>query len=391
VRLRAVDEGTSVRIEVEDDGVGLPFEKIREHAIARGLCSEDEASRLGEADLQELIFQPGFSTASVVNDVAGRGVGLDVVREAMRLARGTVSLRTSHGDGTSFTIRVPLPLAVIRGLMVRVSGEQIAIPLNAVEAIAKLAPDDVRSVGSDRMAEVGGVLRPLRQLADILGLPRVDHGASRTPVISLRAGGEIAVLVVDDVLEERDIVVKGLGTPLRRVPGVLGATMLGDGRIVMILDPADVSSRKSESETVSPTRRRVAASSSERRILIVDDSPSVRRVLATFVKKAGWIPTLARDGVEALELLRAGSSPQLVLTDIEMPRMDGFELTASLRQDPIAHSIPIVILSSRAAEKHQRRATEAGANAYLCKPFEEEQLVRVLNRLAPGEGATLAS
>ncbi len=383
VRLRAFHEGTQVVIQVTDDGGGIEPELLREAAVRAGLYTAAQAEQLPQAALHNLIFQPGFSTARAVSETSGRGVGLDIVKSSVNRMKGTISIETEPGRGTAFTVRLPMTLAIMRVLLVKAHGETLAIPLGVVTQILRVEPHQIERIGQEMVVRVDGGVIPALRLGDALHLPKAaDPGVRRLPVLIVSLGERQLALIVERLLEAREVVVKTMGTLLRRVDGVMGATLMGDGSVVLIVNPSDLAPSGPE-ETGAPGGGLAGrAASRNLEVLIVDDSVSVRRVLTNLVRSKGWSALTARDGVEALDLLdRAPRTPDVVLLDIEMPRMDGYEFLAALRKLPSYGHLPVIMLTSRTGEKHRHKAFDLGATDYLVKPYEEETLLTVIRRV----------
>jgi len=382
VTVRAFHEGTDVLIEVEDDGAGLSVEKIRRTAISRGHLTTAEAASTTDEAVFNYIFEPGFSTAEQVTEVSGRGVGMDVVKSKVARAGGRVYITSRPGAGTTISVRVPMTLAITRILLVRSGGETFGLPLAAVEQIARPHPTSTGLVGSERVFTIDGKTYPLRDLSDALGLARSVDAPAMQPVLIANLSRRRIALAVDEIVNSRDVVVKTLGTHLRRVPGIWGATLLGDGTVVLILNPIDLAGAAEGPVIVRPQAPRLVAGLEPYTVMVVDDSLSMRHVLSMAVKRAGWTPLPARDGLEALDLMqRAGRPPDLVLLDIEMPRMDGFEFLSAVRSQKGRGDLPIVMLTSRSGDKHRDRAAALGATDYMVKPFQEDVLIRNIERL----------
>ncbi len=382
--LHATREGGEVVLEIGDDGAGLEPELIRSAAVDSGLISDDEARQLPNEQILDMIFLPGLSTAGEVSEIAGRGIGLDVVRGSVRNLKGAIEVNSQPGDGTRFTLRLPLTLAVAQALLVHAGDEQYAVPLRSIHQVLRLAPQQLLSDNGSAHVAVGERLYPVLHLREALGLPAsTDEPPSRQPALLLHAGGKQTALLVDAIVGAREIVVKDLGPGIGRVPGVSGATITGDGRVVLILDPIELGAAAPHRSPPMPTTDRPDP---ERPLLVmvVDDSLSVRRVLSKLIEGAGWEASPARDGMEALDLLQADSGrlPDVILVDIEMPRMDGYELMAALGNDEQYRAIPQLVLTSRAAAKHRRKAMEAGAAGYVVKPYQDEQLLELIRSLA---------
>ncbi len=386
IRVRAYYEGNQVVIAVQDDGAGIDNTKLRAKAVQSGYLSEAESTDVSESALQQLIFQPGFSTAETVSDISGRGVGMDVVKASVNRLKGSVRLDTGIDSGTEFTIRLPLTLAVLRGLLVRAAGATYALPLGSISQILRLEGGEIGRIGRNPVIRVGQRITPVKQLGALLGSDEQDlSDRKRLPVLVVNAGEQQVALIADEIVEGREIVIKTLGNHLRQVRGIAGATLMGDGSAVLILNPAElVEERESNQFNWSPPKRPVATPSKTLNVLVVDDSVSVRKVVSNMVKNAGWNPNPARDGIEALEQIQQ-NKPDIILLDIEMPRMNGYELTATLRANADTRDIPIVMLTSRSGSKHRQKAFDLGVNDYLVKPYREDELLAAVQKAVGGE------
>lgn len=396
-------EGNEIVLTFSDDGAGLDYDRIRAKGRELGLVGQgDFAHEFSDAQAAELIFHPGFSTASEVTELAGRGVGMDVVRaEAMVLA-GRVTVDSDAGRGTRFTINLPLTLAVTQVVLVAVTGRVYALPSVLVEQVQQLRPQplaDAYRAGS--LTWAGAPVR-LAFLGSLLGIDDSVPVAQRaSPVLILRSAGERIAIHVDEVVGNQEVVVKNLGPQLSRMTGIAGATVLGSGEIVLILNPVQLAQLAQSrpmavpvviAETVEPDAQHVAAGvDMEQRppapsgvdlqtlptVMVVDDSLTVRRVTQRLLSREGYQVVLAKDGVDALEQLQ-DYPPDVMLVDIEMPRMDGFDLTRNVRNDDRYRHIPIIMITSRTAEKHRRHAADLGVDAYLGKPYQEDELLDLL-------------
>ncbi|HVU67207.1 MAG TPA: response regulator [Ktedonobacteraceae bacterium] len=410
IKLSASYEGNLVVITVRDDGTGLDPERIRNEAINRGLIRPNQV--LGDNEVVELIFRPGFSTAEVLSEESGRGVGLDVVRDSVSRLRGTLEVESMPGQGTAFTMKFPTSLAIQNAMMVQVADQQFAIPTVMVEAIGRLDNYKPTNYGGRPAILVQNQPYPLSSLAQLLGLP-VSELSEKAPLLLVRTDRHRVALVVDDIKGRMDVVIKNLGPHLRTVHGVAGGTVLGNGRVVLILEllellssrpgmrsalapspfdaqadavaarPAVQVERRTTIAPVIPVQKPVETAPRGKHILVVDDSPSVRRVVSNMLRQHQWEVQTARDGVEALEMITQ-EAPAAVLLDIEMPRMDGYELMATVRAQEQYRTLPLVVLTSRAASKHQQRAMQLGASAYVVKPYQDEELINILNALVYG-------
>jgi chemosensory pili system protein ChpA (sensor histidine kinase/response regulator) len=388
IRLTARQQGTQVVIELADDGAGLDPEKIRETAVRLGFLTEAEAAAATHEHLFALVFESGFSTAESVSELSGRGVGLDVVKSSVEALKGTVTLQSLPGRGTVCSVRIPTTLAITKVLFLEEQQETYAIPLAAVSQVARVDAAQIEAVGQKPVVRLGQTLIPLLRLSDSLHSPQTPSPVSgRQPLLVLRAGQDEFALAVDRIVGAREVIVKPLSGVLRRSPAVAGATLLGDGSVVLILNPEALSPAWQQARQARGHLAARAANAQQRplNVLIVDDSLSVRRVVANLVRNNGWVPIQAKDGLEALEMLQGGANkPDVILMDIEMPRMDGFELTATLRSQPEFRGTPIVMLTSRAGDKHRSKAFSLGATHYLVKPYQDETLLTILRNTAQG-------
>jgi len=380
IAVRLHREGAEIVIVVEDDGGGLDVAAIRAKARQMGLLRPDQD--ITDEEALQLILEPGFSTADRLTQQAGRGVGMDVVATEVKKLGGGLFIESTPGKGARFTIRLPFTLAITQALIVRVHDEFYALPVATVEGVARLTRGEIeRHLAEEHSSfQYGGQAYRFQHLGNFLGsgpsvLPETD---TALPVILVRAGEHSTALVTDELVGSREIVVKSVGPQIASVRGISGATILGDGRIVIILDMgALVRSEwrgRSAEASVRPTRdERIFA-------LVVDDSITVRRVTQRFLERNGMRVMTAKDGVDAMALL-AEHVPDVILLDIEMPRMDGYEVAAHVRNDPRLVDVPIIMITSRVGEKHRARAIELGVDDYLGKPYQESQLIDAIEPL----------
>lgn len=389
--IEAVNQGTQLTLRIEDDGRGLDSAKIRQRAIEKGLISQDQS--LSKQEIEQLIFAPGFSTATSLSDVSGRGVGMDVVRETIHRLKGSIRIDSREGEGLKFTIILPTTLAVTRALVVESGGTPFAIPMQAISQISRLDPRSVRKVGDDTLVEIGSGKHRLRRLSEKLGMATQAEFDSALPMLVIESGDRQVALTVENIIGGQDIVVKSLGDHLRVVPGIIGASISGDGSVIPILDPADlVGLIRTSPSVTAPFISSKRVSKLTRNVLIVDDSVSVRRITASVMRGGGWSVETAKDGVDALEHLASCEQyPDIILLDMEMPRMDGLELLSHLRADEDLCQTPVVMVTSRAGDKHRKRAMQSGATEYVVKPFRDDQLLEIASRLTERITAEAAS
>jgi chemosensory pili system protein ChpA (sensor histidine kinase/response regulator) len=374
IRISARLEGVQAVIELADDGAGFNLEKLHEQALRADLVKPGDEP-LNPEELHRLAFLPGMTTTAEVSEISGRGVGLDAVRSAVISLGGSLSVRSTPGAGAVFVLRLPTSLVAARVLLVEAADQTFAVPLYSVTRVLRVAADEIDHRAGSPYLRVDGEALPLVSLNEALGLTGAPAAAS-FPALALSAAEGRYVLAVDRLLESRDAVIKSLGPLLANVPGFRGATLLADGAVCLVLNPASLLTAARPAQPASASRAAL-------RILLVDDSPSVRAAAAKVLEGQGWNVHTSRDGQEALtslaRLAAAGEPPDALLLDVEMPVMDGYELTAALRASRSYSRLPIVMLTSRAGDKHRRRALELGANDYLVKPFDPARLVAALS------------
>ena len=401
VSLRAYHRGNHIYIEVEDDGGGIDYDRVKASAIERGLVSPETADRLTDRDFREMLFHPGFSTAPAKTELAGRGVGLDVVRANLNVLNGEIDIQSARGQGSKFTLKVPLTLIISPALFVRCGGTSFALPLAVVEEIRRLRADEIEDVGGKLLTKVRDVVTEVIRLDSYLGLPALEPINGYFRMVVANAGNRQIGLVVEEVLGKDEIVIKNLGEYLRRVKLFPGTTIAPDGSLILLIDlNRMVATEPNERRTLqaTPTAARIFAPGSaavargtipaeaidrvehERVIVVADDSISVRKFVGRMLEKNGYRVKLAADGLEAAELV-AQHGCHLVITDLEMPRMTGYELMVQLRQSPATRRIPVMVVTSRAGAKHRDRAIKEGATAFLTKPVQEDQLLVAVEQL----------
>jgi chemosensory pili system protein ChpA (sensor histidine kinase/response regulator) len=401
VTLRAYHRGNHIYIEVEDDGRGIDYERVKQSAIDRGLVSPETAGNLTERELRDMLFHPGFSTAPMKTELAGRGVGLDVVRANLNALNGEIEIQSTPGAGTKFILKVPLTLIISPALFLRCGSANFALPLAVVEEIRRLRADEIEDVGGKLLTKVRDVVTEVIRLDSYLGLPPLEPINGYFRMVVANADNRQVGLVVEEVLGKDEIVIKSLGEYLRRVKLFPGTTIAPDGSLIMLLDlnrmiASEPTERKSIQASASAARIFAPGSAAiaqgsiptdaidrvhhERVIVVADDSISVRKFVGRMLEKNGYRVILASDGLEAAELV-AQHGCHLVITDLEMPRMTGYELMAQLRQSPATRRIPVMVVTSRAGAKHRDRAMKEGAVAFLTKPVQEDQLTEAVEQL----------
>jgi chemosensory pili system protein ChpA (sensor histidine kinase/response regulator) len=377
IRIDVRQEGNEIVLAVSDDGAGLNYERIRAKAVSQGLLGADDNP--SDAEVAEFIFHPGFSTASEVTQLAGRGVGMDVVKSEIAALGGRVELASETGKGTRFTVFLPLTLAVTQAVMVRAGGVLYAIPAVMVEQVRQVKAPELAELHA--AGEIAWQTRryPFRYLPRLLGNAEfVPEERRVTPIMLLRTGSSMVAVQVEEVIGSQEVVVKNTGPLLARVAGITGATVLGNGEIVLIINPVILASRDPVVTVRVPGARAAEpaapAAQAMPTVMIVDDSLTVRKITGRLLAREGYNVLTAKDGVDAMEQLQE-TQPDVMLVDIEMPRMDGFDLTRNVRADSRLRHVPIIMITSRTAEKHRNYAREIGVNVYLGKPYQEEELL----------------
>jgi chemosensory pili system protein ChpA (sensor histidine kinase/response regulator) len=379
IRLELSQEGNEVQLVLSDDGAGLDIEVIRQTAVDRGLI--EPGAELSDSEVADFIFDAGFSTAAEVTQVAGRGVGMDVVRSEVAALGGRVELRFTRGQGTRFVIYLPLTLAVTQTVLVRAGNKSYAIPSVMVEQVLQLRQEQLESAYASRHTEWQGRRYPFHYLPHLLGVSEAVAEQKRfSPTLYLRSGTNAIALHVDEMVgSNQEIVVKSIGPQLQRIAGITGATVLGTGEIVLILNPVQLALKEAG---VAPTMVRKApkpvVATTQPTIMVVDDSLTVRKVTGRLLERQGYLVVTARDGVEAMEKLQT-LVPDVMLVDIEMPRMDGFDLTRNVRADARLSKVPVIMITSRTADKHQNYAREIGVDHFLGKPYQEDDLLEKIS------------
>jgi len=374
---------------VADDGRGLDVDGIRAKAYEKGLLKPD--SKVTDEEIMQLILTPGFSTASTVTQSAGRGVGMDVVANEVKQLGGSLQISSVTGQGSNFMIRLPFTLAITQALIVRTGEEVYALPLPTVEGVARIARSELETMLSqpEPSYEYGEQTYRFRHLGMYLGgqAAKLPEDDSFVPVILVRAGDNSAALLTDEMIASQEIVVKSIGPQLSSVRGVSGATILGDGSIVLILD---INALVRQGAPVVELKKAAPTPSDDRPLaMVVDDSITVRRVTERFLERNGLRVTTAKDGLDAISVMQ-DNKPDIILLDIEMPNMDGYEFATHVRNDAKVSDVPIIMITSRVGDKHRARAIEIGVNDYLGKPYHDAQLLEAIQRLLSDRGIDLA-
>jgi len=380
-------QGGDIVIHLADDGCGLDVERIRQIAVEKELMSEDAS--LSEHEIAQFIFHPGFSTSDAVSQISGRGVGLDVVHSEVRQCGGTVDIETSAGRGAQFTIVLPFTLSVNRALMINVTGDHYALSLNSIDGVHFMSSSAIEEAMQDGgVISYAGSQYELCYLGTLLDPEisrRSDNLDTEAALVLFHSDNRRFAVQVDEIVGTREIVVKTLGRQFSGVPGLGGATILSDGQVVVIIDLNELArvafaDLPRISQTDKPPAQAISSIDLAPSILVVDDSVTVRKVTSRILRRQGYRVLTAKDGIEALKAMQE-EIPAVILLDIEMPRMDGFEVATRVRASQDLKHIPIVMITSRTGDKHRQRAMELGVDQYMGKPYQEEQLLETLNQL----------
>lgn len=399
ITVRAFHQGNQTVISVSDDGAGIDAERIKAKALEKGLITPEDAKNLSRLEVYDLLFAPGFSMKTEIDELSGRGVGMDVVRTNLSAIRGVINIDSTLGKGTSFTIRVPLAFSISKALICISDRARIAFPMDGVEDMLDVPRDKIQTTSEDdTFIPWRDTTLPFRPMRDLLvyhrhlGRGSVFGGNADDDIISvvvLRSAGNYLALQVDQVLGEQEIVIKQLEGPVPKPVGIAGATVMGDGRIVAIADVLELidlaAGRIDEKSRAILPELDDFDTPEQTTVLIVDDSITVRELLSMTFNKAGYRVEQARDGQEAWEKLKSGLPCDIVFCDIEMPRMDGLQLLSHLQKDSQLSRLPMAMLTSRGAKKHMQMAIDMGARGYFTKPYLEEALLEAASRMLKGE------
>lgn len=389
ITIRLHREGSEMVIDVADDGRGLDVDGIRRKAYELDMLKPD--SKVTDQEIMELILTPGFTTAGKVTQAAGRGVGMDVVANEVKKLGGSLRISSVTGQGTNFTVRLPFTLAITQALIVRTGEEVYALPLPSVEGVARIPRGELENLlsQSEPSYQYGEQSYKFRHLGMYLGgqAAKLPQDEPFIPVILVQAGEYSAALLTDEMIASREIVVKTIGPQLASIRGISGATILGDGRIVLILD---VAALVRTGAPVVELKKAAPTPTDDRPLaLVVDDSITVRRVTERFLQRNGMRVLTAKDGLDAISVM-SENKPDIILLDIEMPRMDGYEFASHVRNDERVADVPIIMITSRVGDKHRARAIELGVNDYLGKPYQDAELLDAIGRLLEERGVTLS-
>jgi len=386
ITLQAIRKGGQFTFRVSDNGKGLNYEAIRVKGMK--LYPNDRVNLMSDSELADLIFRHGFSSTGSITNIAGRGVGMDVVRDAIDQLNGSIELISERGQGTEFIMRLPVAVAQLSAILARFGTQVYAIPMHDLASVARATPEEKKG----REYSFDGETIPLLHPANVPGFETgggyVEENLTDDDqaLLIVHAGRKRAAVLCEQLIGQRDIVFKDLGTHLYNVPCISGVTIMGNGTLVPILQVEEVLQKWSSviEKTDDRITGRPVKERGPLRILVVDDSISVRKVVSNFITQQGWIPVAARNGIEAIEEIRR-EKPDVILLDVEMPRMNGFEVLQALQAQPELRDLPVAMLTSRSAGKYQEKARGLGARGFMTKPFKKEEVIRFIRKETAGE------
>jgi two-component system chemotaxis sensor kinase CheA len=373
--------GGKVEIIVSDDGAGIDIQRVRTAAVGLGVVSRDDVEKMDEREALSLVFRSGISTSPMITEVSGRGLGLAIVQEKAEKVGGMVSVETQPGVGTLFRLALPLTLATFRGILVRLDENLWVLPTMYVQRVLRVGWDEIKTVENRETIQVTGRAVSLVRLRDVLGITEGGPAPDRKrklPIVLLTWAGKQLAFVVDEILHDQEVLVKGLGKQLPRVRNVAGATILGTGKVVPVLNVADLVRSAVSTAPITPTHE---AEEKRKSVLVAEDSITARTLLKTILESAGYRVRTAVDGAEAFAVL-GSEAFDLVVSDVDMPRMSGFDLTAKIRGHRTLSELPVVLVTALESRQDRERGIDVGANAYIVKSsFDQSNLVEVVRRL----------
>ncbi|MBI5181041.1 MAG: hybrid sensor histidine kinase/response regulator [Nitrospirae bacterium] len=382
INVAAAAVGGYIEITVEDNGKGISIDRIKERVLKKGLVTVDALPALTNEQLINFIFEPGFSTSDIITDISGRGVGMDVVRKNIEELNGLIFVQSEYGKGCKTTIRVPLTLVTVRVILIEISGEVCALPETSIDRILCVKEEAIFTVGDSDIFREGVNILPIGRLHQILGFPKREDEGSKDeyPVIIVESGEKKAAFIVNDIIDEETIILKNLTFPLTKVKNISGAALLGDGRIAIVLSPADII-ESLKAVKAAPIKKVKEKEIEKKSVLVVDDSITTRTLEKNILESSGYNVTLAVDGVDAYNKLLEKRF-DIIVMDVQMPNMDGFAFTEKARNTQEYGDIPIILLTSLESEVDKRRGIEVGADAYIVKrTFDQSNLIETIRRL----------
>jgi two-component system chemotaxis sensor kinase CheA len=384
--ISARQEGTKILVTVKDDGKGLDRRILAETAVKKGLASAEEIQRWPDDEVLDLIFHPGFSTAAGVSEISGRGIGLDAVVERLENLKGSIAIESKPGEGVTFTLSLPLTLTTTHALLFQSGGDIFCMPTDALEKTLLLSPDDITPIEGKATVVIDGAPLAFAWLADVLNLPKIDAGKNGTlAALLLRGAKGRVVFGVEALLGEEEVVVKALGKFFGHLPQLTGGTILGKGEIALILNPNDLLrsvSHQTKASPALPVRAIAPRPSAKKRVLVVEDTLTTRTLEKNILEAAGFDVTTAVDGEDALIKLYERTF-DIVVSDVQMPRLDGFALTERIKKEPRFQDLPVILVTALQTDADKKRGIEAGADAYLTKAlFDQKRFLEIVQRFA---------
>ena len=382
INITAAAVGGYIEIAVEDDGRGISVDKIKERALKNGLVTEDMLSGLSKEQLINFVFEPGFSTSDIITDISGRGVGMDIVKKNIGDLNGLISIQSEYGKGSRITIRVPLTLVTVRVILIDISGEVCALPETAIDRILSVKEEQIFTIGDSEVFRESGDILPIGRLSHILGFSKKEDedADNEYPAIILEGGEKKAAFIVDNIIGSETIILKNLTFPLTKVRNVSGAALLGDGRIAIVLNPADIIDSMKAVKPL-PIKKVKEREIEKKSVLVVDDSITTRTLEKNILESSGYDVTLAVDGLDAYNKLQ-NKDFDIIVLDVQMPNMDGFAFTEKARNTQEFSNIPIILVTSLESDADKRRGIEVGADAYIVKrTFDQSNLLETIKRL----------
>lgn len=377
INLRFSRKGDRILVNCKDDGGGLDYETIRSKAQERGLLSEGASP--SQQELNHILLASGFSTRDSISQVSGRGIGMDAVNDCIKGMKGSLSINSQRGHGTVIELSIPVTLLSTHAVFVRVRRHIVAIANRGVDELLAADAGTFKDMGAKKVYQLGETLYESEYLDTLLNMPPERRSGIRKPYSILLVRGDNGskkVVLVQEILDTKDIVVKPLGQFAPRVEGIIGATILGDGEVAPVIDLTELLNTSSEVPVQSSAETSINQARQDLPLaLVVDDSLSARRLLAQFVQDIGYQVRTAKDGMEAVAIIEK-RPPDILLVDLEMPRMNGLELTSHVRMHESTRNIPVIMITSRSTEKHRQQANKAGVNYYMTKPFAEDELTK---------------
>ncbi|EDM24089.1 hybrid sensor histidine kinase/response regulator [Caminibacter mediatlanticus TB-2] len=384
--LRAYNEGNMIVIEIKDDGKGMDPEKLKKKAIEKGIITPQEAENMSDKEAFMLIFKPGFSTAEKVTNVSGRGVGMDVVKTNIEKLNGIIEVDSVPGKGSTFKLKIPLTLAIIQALLVASQEDLFAVPLSNVIETVRIVEEDIYTIEGKSVLKLRDEVLPLVNMADIFEIEKILEPEKYLYVVILGLGATKIGLIVDRFIGQEEIVIKSLGEFLKGLPGIAGATIRGDGRVTLIVDVAslmklakETHNKKLVTDSLNEAKKK-KEKPQDYKVLIVDDSAMDRKIMRQAIEPLEVTILEAKDGVEALNILKQNNDIDAMLIDIEMPRMDGYTLAQEIRKYNKFRKLPLIAVTSRATKSDRVRGVEVGMNEYITKPYTQEYLQNVVRR-----------